>query len=955
VTTHRINWIGGLVFAALFGPAILCATADQAYAIQENELGRFLGKRVVRVDVQIEGAPSGDSGQIRDTILLKEGQLFSSVAVHDSLLRLFRAGLVSGARVEGQPVGEDGVAIKFVVRPQAHLDTVVFEGNTVFSSDELRARLIGLDSGEKVLAGTIARAVTDLQSFYASRGYYQAQVTSEVRLDTSATHATVVFNINAGEPAKVSTFKIVDPKGRAIEIPNFRHSLVQGRPFSDQSMQQEMEDIKKAYLQKNYLAVRLSNQITPNPASNTVAVTITVDTGPVVTVEIRGLSITDKQKRLVLPFFTEGGIDDFSIDEGARRLLDFAQKQGYFFAVVNRPDAPKLDQPAVKLVYNVSAGARYTLSKIDICGVTAIPKQDLLAKMRSRTSSVISIGVPRRGVTSNDLLRQDANMIQKQLRELGYRRVQVDTLRGVSTTGRNLIITFNVHQGPRTYVDEIGLRGNKVLTEEELRPKLRIKRGEPLVTANVNRSADQLTAAYNNLGYATAAVFPELAELGNADGQERVRLLYDITEGPRIRILHVLTSGTVHTDIGRLRRDFFLFQPGDWLNNSKIQQTERALYDTSAFSSVSIRSEVVGRTTDGIQQRDVIVDLAEAKRYLLTYGFGFQVRSGNPSLPPVSFLNGVQGLAQLTNTNLFGKLYTGSVLVKVAQDQLLGQISFTNPRPFGLNYPTSITLYAQELADVSFSSDRYSVVIQTAKKISDQTSVYLAYNYSLIRVFNLKLSSIADIQRNEQPVRLGVIGPGFLRDTRDNVFDATKGTLTSANLQLASVILGGNNQYVLMLAQHSRYYRIPKFPGVIYAVSGKVGLAEPFGGQTTLPISQRFFAGGASDLRGFGFEQAGPLDPVTGNPTGGNAVIVINNELRFPIWKLLGGAVFSDTGNVFPTITDINLGKMSETLGFGLRAKTPVGPLRLDIGFLVAGAPPNYRLYHVQFSFGQIF
>src|SRR5262249_17425508 len=203
-----------------------------------------------------------------------------------------------------------------------------------------------------------------------------------------------------------------------------------------------------------------------------------------------------------------------------------------------------------------------------------------------------SIGTPRRGVTSNDLLRQDANMIQKQLRELGYRRAQVDTLRGVSTTGRDLIITFNVHQGPRTYVDEIGLRGNQVLTDDELRPKLRRRRGDPLVTANVNRSADQLTTAYNTLGYATAAVSPELAELGNADGQDRVRLIYDITEGPRVKILHVLVSGTAHTDIGRLRRDFFLFQPGDWLNYGKFRETERALFDTSAFTSVSIRSQV---------------------------------------------------------------------------------------------------------------------------------------------------------------------------------------------------------------------------------------------------------------------------------------------------------------------------------------------------------------------------
>jgi outer membrane protein insertion porin family len=958
VETHRAKLTWVLVSAAFF-----CAAAGRAHAFQDNDLGRFLGKRVVRVEVVIEGARSGETSEIRDVITLKDGQPFSSVAVHDSLYRLFRAGLVSGARVEGEAAGADGVTIRFIIRPQAHVDSVLFEGNAVFTPDELRAHLNGLDSGEKLLPGSVVRGVTELQGFYATRGYYQTVINHDVRLDTSATHATVVYTINAGEPARVAGVKTIDGKGRAIDLPAVRHSLVQGKPFSEQNLQQEMDDIKQAYLQRNYLAVHVSNQIAPNTANNSVAVTIVVDTGPVVTVGVKGLDLNDKQKRTVLPFYTQGGIDEFSIEEGARRLLDYAQKQGYFFAQITKPDLPPLDAPAIKLDYVVAAGQRYALTKLEIRGETAIPKQDLIARLRSKTSSLVSFGTPRRGLTSNDLLRQDSNMIQKQLREQGYRRAHVEVLRGVSMTGHDLIITFNVQQGPRTYVSEIGLRGNQVLTDDELRAKLKVKSGDPLLTASVNRSADQLVSAYNSLGYANATASPELAELGNADGQDRVRLIYDVTEGPRVRILHVLINPTPHTDHGRLRRDFFLFQPLEYLNNNKILKTETALYETSAFTSVSIHSELVGRAPDGVQQRDVIVDLAEAKRYLLTYSFGFQERSGNPTLPPVSFLNGAQGLVQLTNTNMFGKLYSGSVLVKVAQDQLLGQISFTNPRPFGVNYPTSITLFAQELADVSFSSDRYTAVIQVAKKLSDHTNVYLAYNYELVRVFNLKLSSIADIQRNEQPVRLGLIGPGFLRDTRDNVFDATKGTLTTGNLQLASVAPEGNSpfqrmqsgEYIEMLAQHSRYYHVPKFPGIIYSVSGKLGLAAPFAGLPTLPISQRFFAGGATDLRGFGFEQAGPLDPATGNPTGGNALIVINNELRFPIWKLLGGAVFSDTGNVFPTVGDINFGKMSETLGFGLRIKTPAGPLRFDIGFLVAGSPPNYRLYHTHFSFGQTF
>jgi outer membrane protein insertion porin family len=368
------------------------------YAGQENELGRFLGRRVVRVDIQIEGAPSGETGALRDVITVKEGQPFSAVAAHDSLYRIFSAGLVSGARIEGQPVGDDGVAIRFVVRPQAHIDSILFEGNSVFTPEELKSHLTGLDSGTKLLPGAVARGTTDLQAFYASRGYYQAQIPQpEVRLDTSATHATIVFTINAGETAKVSSFKILDSQGHQIDLPSVKHSLIQGRAFSDQSLQQEIDAIKQAHLQRNHLAVRISDQITPNTAANTVAVTVTVDAGPIVDVGVAGLALSDKEKKLILPFYTQGGIDDFTIDEGARRLLDYAQKQGYFFAEVTKPAAPALDRPAVKLSYTVASGRRYAISKIDIRGETAIPKQDLLSRLRSKTSSLVSIGTPRRG------------------------------------------------------------------------------------------------------------------------------------------------------------------------------------------------------------------------------------------------------------------------------------------------------------------------------------------------------------------------------------------------------------------------------------------------------------------------------------------------------------------------------------------------------------------------------
>jgi outer membrane protein insertion porin family len=945
------------------------------YAFASAQTGEFLGRRVVSVDVVVENVQGSSVAEMRTLLDVAPGQDYSPVRIHDSLVTLYRSGLISAARVEATPVGADGVAIRFVVRPQARVESVVFEGILNAPVAELRARLNELDPGERLSPGAVARGQADLLAYYSARGYYKATVTPEVRLDPTGTRATVVFNINTGEQARVSSFNL-NVEGAKIDLSKIPHPIVVGQPFTQVAVQDMIDHIRDAYLAEDYLAVRVTQNITPDVNNNTVAVTINVVSGPKVLVEVQGLAISEKDKRNTLPFYKQGGIDEFSLEEGRRRLQDYAQRQGYFFAQVTRPDPPDLSAPTVQLIYTVNAGRRYRLSDIEIEGLDAIPHVTLEQQMKTKEKSPIPLPLigNSRGITSDDMLRQDANLILKRLRELGYRRAHVDVRRGVSPTGEDLIVTFDVQQGPRTYIEEVGIRGNNVLTTEELRRELTIKPIEPLLTTVVSRNTDQLLVSYTRLGYASAEVVTELVEMGSFDGQDRVRLLFDIRENNRVRIRNVTTRGTAHTDPGRLERDFYLFKAGEWLRTDQIQETERQLYDTNAFTSVNITSDPVGQAVNGIEEREVTVNLLEAKRRDLIFGFGYQTNNAARSVPGLSFLNGLRGLVQLTDSNMFGKLYTGSTQLRVSRTELFGQVSFQNPRPFGTEFPTLISLFARRLAEKSFRTDRYTAVIQSERRLSDEFIVYASYNFEIIKN-DLPLDfPEVELQRNARSVRLGRIGPSFLRDTRDNKFDPTTGTQTFGSFYFASSFLGGNEAFVKMLIEHNRYYPIRKFRDTVYTVSGRLGLATPLGGKDSLPISERFFAGGARDLRGFGFEEAGPhifvrdrdargdikLDK-NGNeifvlsPLGGNAVIVINNELRFPIWKSLGGQVFSDTGNVFSRVRDFRFGRLTQTLGFGLRIKTPIGPIRFDLGWLVLNRPADIAGFHRHFTLGQTF
>jgi outer membrane protein insertion porin family len=912
---------------------------------------------------------------MRSLVDVAPGQDYSPVRIHDSLLRLYRSGLISGARVEGTKEGDNGVAIRFIVRPQARIDNLVFDGTPIFPTVELRARLNQLDPGERLSLGSVNRGLGDLTAYYSARGYLQAKISYDVRLDPTGTRATIVYTINPGEQATVSSYKLTI-KGDQIDLSKIKPTITEGQPLSQTLVQALADHIKEAYLQKNYLAVRVNPKTTPDNETNKVAISIDVETGPRVEVVVSGLKIDPKERNKILPFYTQGGIDEFALEEGRRDLLEYAQKKGYFFAEVTRPDAPDLAKAGpVKLVYNVDPGAKYKLSSIEIEGVDAIPHKTLEDAMKTKEAIQIPF-IGGRGFTSDDMLRQDANLISKRLRSLGYRRAHVDVRRGVSLKGDKLIITFDVDQGPRTYVEEIGMRGNELLTTAELAKRVSIKPGDPLVESVVTKDADALLSAYTEPGYASAEVTFDEVDLGSIDGQDRARLLFNVTEGNRVRINEITTRGASVTDTKRLARDFYLFKSGDWLRMDQLQETERQLYETNAFNSVTITSDSTGQVVNGTEERDVTVDLLEAKRRDVVYGIGYQTNTSDvKTVPGLGFLNGLRGLTQLTHYNLFGKLYTGSTQIRVAENELFGQLSFQNPRPFGAKLPTVISIFARRLGEKDFRTDRYSANIQVEKRFSQDFIAYLSYYFERISIFDLPPDfSVEEIQRNAQPIRLGRIGPSFIRDKRDNKFDPTAGNQTVGSFFVAATALGGNEQFVKFTIEHTRYYAIRRFRDTVYSFTGRVGLATPFGGKQSLPISERFFGGGARDLRGFGFEEAGPQivvrkrdvdgnietdsngDPILVlSPLGGNALLVITNELTFPLWGPLGMAVFSDTGNVFARVRDFTIGNMTETVGVGLRLKTPVGPVRFDYGFLVVNRPPGVSHSHKHFTVGQAF
>lgn len=947
----------------LLGP--LSARAEGSITLTQT-IESLFGRNVSEVRIVIEGAtgPASVGDEYRSQIAVREGSPLSSIQVHDSLIALFNSGRASNARVEAQ-LNDGSVIVIFTVTPQARIGDVTFAGITGANIEDLRARLTDLDRGTRYSEASMRRGAEQIYEVYRDRGFYQVIVEPKVILDQAGSVANVTFNVTPGPPAQVASFEFDGtPK---IPVEKLREGMLSkpGSAFSRAQLADDMNHIRDLHLAAGYLDARIGPPtVSYDDEKNAVSVNLPIVSGPVLAVRVDGYEIRDKKLREVLPILREGGIDATSLEDASRRLRSYLQEEGYFFAEVPVPPVPDTTAGNAEIVFKADPKQRYRITEIRIEGTTAFGFQEVSGELRSKTETFFPVPIfskYTRGITSEQALRRDGDLLVTRLRDLGYRKARLVSInRAVNPDNDQLVIIFSLEEGPRAHVSEITFTGNNLSTADELRALIRIGPGDPASLTEVKIDGGTILQNYFDRGYALAAVSTRLTDLPG----DRVRVNYEVKEGPLVFInwVRVNETGTrQRTRSGRVAT-FLRFKAGDLLLNDNLVRTEQELYTIGAFRRVQVRSEAIGPESEiGTITRDVFVNLDEGKSRNLIYGGGYQSDEG------------WRGILELSDPNTFGRLTTASLRLRASQRNLLGQLSYTDPRPFGLKTPALAALFLQREQRPAFNSRRATALVQLERRITDQSLMLFRYSFENVRVTNPE----EVIDRRDRPVRLGRVSASYAFDARDNPFDATSGRYHSLDVSVALTALGGNEQFVRFFSENQLYHDVGGSGKTILAGNLRVGVARSYTRvkpdtdandleNSLLPITERFFTGGSTTLRGYDFEQAGPRDE-NNKPRGGNALVIFNAELRRSVYRQLALVGFYDGGNVFLTASRINFRDLTHTIGIGLRVKTPLGPLRVDFGYLVSdpltgaalspAALAGIRLPRTQvhFSFGQAF
>jgi outer membrane protein insertion porin family len=632
------------------------------------------------------------------------------------------------------------------------------------------------------------------------------------------------------------------------------------------------------------------------------------------------------------------------------------------------------------IIFTVSRGPQYRLAEsVQVTGNRSVPYEELRPMLaRLQTGDVFLAAHLDAAVAAIESLYLGR----------GFAQVSVDaaanetdpTSGGVGQVRPAIVIA----EGPRTLVGDVTFLGNEAITDERLASLVTLTPGMPYFVPRIADDRELVLLEYLNEGYASADV--QAAPVLSEDGTS-ASVVYRITEGPQTIVDHILVIGNTRTDPAIIRREL-LFRTGEPLGLADLIESRRRLAALGLFRRVQITELSHG----GSNEHDVLVTVEEAPRTTLSYGGGLEARQ-RPRLRAGERVDRIEfaprGFFDVGRRNVGGKnrsvnLYTRiSLRPKDSVDDPDAEgfgfsdyrvvLTYLEPRPYGINGDLTMTGAIEQGVRSSFNFVRKGMAAELHRRLSPLVRTSGRYSLAKTRIFDARLDEEdqALIDRRFPGFRLSTLAAAISRDTRDDVLEPTRGMFVGIEGSVAARALGGELGFVKGYGQALWFTRVPGRRSVVFATRLAVGLADGFprldeqvneDGEieviTTedIPASERFFAGGDTTIRGFALDTVGAGNTISpqGFPRGGNAVLLMNGELRVPVTANLGAALFLDGGNVYERLTDFSPEELRGSYGFGVRYRSPLGPIRFDLGFKIAPRPnESSRAFH--FSFGQAF
>ncbi|HYR44939.1 MAG TPA: POTRA domain-containing protein, partial [Terriglobia bacterium] len=946
--------------------------------VKRTELLSYEGQTIS--SVELAGRPDVNVEEFTRSLALHAGDDFSAAKIDQTILALERAGQFQNIQIDLRPELE-GVRVIFILQPAVYFGIYQFPGAERFSYSRL-LQVSNYVSQEPYSSVDIQKARDALVKFFQRNGFFEAQVQPEIQTDRANGLANINFKVTLNRQAKFGDLVL---NGTTPDETEHLKSILQsirarlrmaavrtGKAYSLRTLERASDYLEGRLKSESHLAAQVKLiGANYNPQTNHADITFEVHTGPIVHAQVEGAHLWPWTKHKLLPIYQQNGLAPEMIQEGRQNLLKEFRRKGFFDVQVET--STEVHPNGVMVLYRIMKGQRKKIEDVAFTGNNHFDKHDLLQHVNVQKAHFLSKG----SYNENSI-----KSLQAFYQSKGFNQAKVSPQ--FNEKDKNVIVTFAVNEGPQDTVESLRVEGNNSMPLNQLAPDgLRLGPGQPYAQKSISDDRNKIMSQYLENGYLTAT-FHATAQ-PSPDDPHKFQVVYEISEGPQVKTSNIVTIGQKVSQQALINKHTQTLQIGQPLTERKILESESRLYTTGVFdwADVNARRQITSQETE-----DVIVKVHESRRNTITYGFGYEFvnRGGSvptgtvalPGLPPIGLpstfktsqqsFQGPRVNFEYTRNNVRGKAESITLGALVGPLDRRASFLFSDPNFRWTNWTASLTTsgeYDKQNPIFTSRQGQFGFQLQRALDQKRTQNLFLRYTLTQLGLTNLLIPDI--VPREDLHTRLSTLAAVFIRDTRDNALDAHKGHYDSLEFDVNPSLLGSSVNFGKFLAQ-AAYYK--GLGGIVWANSLRVGLEQASSG-SHVPISQKFFTGGGSTLRGFPLNGAGPQRtiPACGNPadtstcglirvpTGGSELVILNSEFRIPlpIKKGLSLVTFYDGGNVFDRIGFRNFTQnYTNSVGLGLRYATPVGPIRVDLGHNLSPIP-GIKATQIFITLGQAF
>lgn len=857
---------------------------------------------IAGVVVTVDGKPA--EADIEALILIAPGEPYSPKKIDAALKQIYQTGLFSDARVLKE--GEREVRLTFLLTRRLLTRSIAIRGERALSARKMKEGLYALRSDGDFSEDRLARAAGELKDVLRREGYLGAEVQTGFEKDAVLPLVDVVFDVAAGSRRTIRKIDFLG--GSSAPVPALVKTIQsrEGKPYIPSLLESDVARIKSFYAALGYPRADISlDPVEPGDEDGTVALAFRINPHERIRISIAGAKIPES---LVRPIWEEPIFEEWGLLQTETALLSYLRDQGFVFATAKA----SLEKAAgeLRVACEVNPGRKYTIYDVEFEGHAFFTPVELKRQMGIGLSLAI-LG----GISGKKLFEMPARIVEL-YETKGFPEARVDL--DFRMIGSDMRAIYHIEEGFQRTIGRLSWSGVSLFDTGVLRGQIGSAESGPFFQPEVQKDIGRLEAFYLNQGVRGTIVTAAVEQTDD----RRFAVTFRIEEGRRVRIGRIIVAGQRITRRRTIDREIKI-REGEPAAADRILETKRGLEKLGVFSEVKI--EEIPTSTDA---ENLVISLREGQRNYVSLGAGLETKTATQSLE--IWENGVRprGTAELILGNVLGRASQLSFVTQFSLKETRGVVSWEDRTLFGLPFQTALNGWLEREERPSYGYDQRGVSGSAIQSFGAGWVSYTTLRWARTTLYFLDVAESA-VDRQHYPFSIASVTESLILDRRDDGFNPERGSFFSAVVEWAYPLFNVESDFLKSIVKYQRFF--PVLRTMNFCLTARAGL-----GMGRIPIHERFFAGGSNSFRGETFDELGPLDPSSQKPIGGKALILFNFELRFPIFRSvenLTGAVFYDKGNVFAARSDVRIGGLEDAFGLGIRYRTPLGPLRIDLGW----------------------